>query len=150
MANMARPLIRGCVGFTQVEHQAGKAHFQRRMRARSGVEYQPQVNTCVYFRVVFCWLQHAPPGIDFGQHDSQGATSAQNFEHTGRCRLHQAFGDFLPNPLGHQMLHFTRLHHVLHELLGCRGQIEVRKARGKTRQAQYAYRVFAKCLGAMA
>ena len=64
--------------------------------------------------------------------------------------LHQPFGDFLPNPFGHQMLHFARLHHVLHQLQRCSRHMELRKARRKTGDAQYAHRVFTKCVGAMA
>ena len=48
------------------------------------------------------------------------------------------------------MLHFARLHHVLHELPRRSRHVELRKARRKTCDAQYAHRVFTKCVGAMA
>ena len=79
MADVARPLRAGCSTFAQIVHEASKAHFQRRLRARSNVEHQPQVHTGINFRMVLCRLRHAPQRMHFGQHHGQSAAVAQNF-----------------------------------------------------------------------
>ena len=150
IADRARPWVGGCRAFAQVVHQAGKAYFQRRLRPCSCVKHPTQLDAGVDFRMVLCRLRHAPQCIHFGQQHRHCTAVAQERQHSRGLRLHQPFGNFLPNALGHQMLDFPRLHHVLQELQSYAGNREVRKARCKTRQTQYAHRVFAKCLGAMA
>ena len=150
MADMAGPLFSRGSGFAQIVHQAGKAHFQRRCSPRSSIEHQPQVNAGVDFGMVLYRLRHAPQSINFWKHKGQCAAVAQDCQHARGLGLHQPFGDFLPNPLSHQMLHFARLHHVAHKLQRRTGHVELGKARRKTRQPQNADRVFAKCIGAMA
>ena len=79
MADVARPLRAWRRAFAQIVHEASKAHFQRRLRARSSVEHQPQVHTGIDFGMVLCRLRHAPQRMHFGQHHGQCAAVAQNF-----------------------------------------------------------------------
>ena len=103
----------------------------------------------VDLRVVFRALGHAPQAVQFRQQDFQCATFAQHLEHAGGFGRHQAFGQFLPDALGHQVVHLAVLDHLPHQGHGIARHRKVGKARRKTCQPQDAHRVLGKGLGDM-
>ena len=102
------------------------------------------------FGVVIGALGHAPQAVQLGQQHGQRSACAQHGEHALGLGLHQPPADFLPHPLGHQVGHFARLHHGLHQRHGFGGNAKVGEAGGKAGHAQDAHGVFGKCLGHMA
>ena len=144
MGNVARPFRRRRGGFAQVVHQAGKAHFQWRLHLRGAAQHHHHVHAGVDFGVVFGRLGHAPLRVHLGQHHGQCAAVAQHVKHARGLVFHQALGQLLPHALGHQVRGFTHLHHIAQQIAGVVGHVELRKARGKARQAQDAHRVFGK------
>jgi hypothetical protein len=61
--------------------------------------------------VVVGALRHAPQPVDLGQQPLQGAAVAQQFQHARGLLFHQAAREFLPDPLGHQVVDLALLDH---------------------------------------
>ena len=150
MADVAGQHVGGRAAFAQVVHQAGHAHGQRHVQPGRHVHHQHHVHARVDFGVVFRALGHAPKAIQFGQKDFERTAVPQHLEHAGGLGRHQAFGQFLPDALGHQVVHLAVLDHLPHQGHGVTGHRKVGKARRKTCQPQDAYWVLGKGLGDMA
>mgnify|MGYP000095912231 CR=1 FL=1 len=119
--------------FAQVVKQAGQAYRQRGLQAGAHVEDHHQMDAGVDFGVVFSALRYAPELVYFGQQARQRPALTQQREHARGCVFHQAPGEFLPDPFGHQMVRFTGLHHVLHQVHGFRCHREIGKTRRQPR-----------------
>ncbi len=102
------------------------------------------MNAGVDFRVVIGALRDAEQLVKFGQQACQCATIAQYANHARGLRFHQTARKFLPDPLGHQMIHLAVGHHAAHQGQGFRGNGEIGKTGRKAGNAQDAYRVFDK------
>ena len=100
--------------------------------------------------VVFGALRHAPEAVHLGQQHLQRAAFEQHVEHARGRGLHQPARQFLPHPLGHQVVGLAVLHHLAHQLHRFGRDVEVGETRCKTRHPQDAHRVFAEGVGHMA
>ena len=67
-------------------------------------------------------------------------------EHARRYCFHQAARELLPHALRHQCIDLASFDHTPHQRHGFRCDAEIGEARGKTRNAQDAYRIFGECL----
>ena len=101
------------------------------------------MNTAVDFGMIVGALRYAEKGIKLGQQDFECAAFAQNFNHSARIFLHQAFGQFLPDAFGNQSVRFAVFYHLPHQRHGFIGNLKT-ITRGKTGDTQNPHRVFGK------
>ena len=110
---------------------------------------QQLVNAGVDFRVPLRGLRHAEQRVDLRVDHLQRAALAQHAdEHIGAGLAQRLFG-LGPDAFGHQRIRFAVGDHLAHERQGFVGhaKAERRIARGETRHAQDAHRVFDEGLG---
>jgi hypothetical protein len=135
-------IVGGAGGLAEVVEQAGEAPGQRQAGGGGLVEHQQQVRAGVDLGVVGRRLGHAEQAIHLGQQAGQGAAVAQHLDHPRRAGFHQAAGELLPHPLGHQRVHLAGGDHLAHQRQGFGGHRKVGKAGGEAGQPQDAHRVF--------
>ena len=135
------PLPRSCV-------RQAKRTGSGACRSRAHVQHQHQVHAGIDFRVIVGPLRHAPEPVDFRQQPGQRPALAQHLEHARWLRFHQAAGELLPDPLGHERVHLAGLDHLAHQRERFPARpTELREARGEAGDAQDAHRVLAESAG---
>ena len=144
VANVAGQRVGMRRTFTQIVHQAGKAHGQRCTVLRGHVQHHHQVYAGVNLGVVRFGLGHAPQAVDFGQQHWQRPAVTQHVEHARRLSLHQPTRQFLPHALCHQGVYLASSHHAAHECHRFWRNAKVSKPGCKARQSQDAHGVFGK------
>ena len=79
------------------------------------------------------------------------ASAQHRKKHIGTRFAQRALG-LLPDAFGHQRVHFTVAHHLLHQRhrVGMHGKTQRGETCGKTRHAQHPHGVFAKRFGHVA
>ena len=101
------------------------------------------MNASVDFGMIVGALRYAEKGIKLGQQNFECAAFAQNFNHSARIFLHQAFGQLLPDAFGNQGIYFAVFYHFPHQRHGFIGNLKT-IARGKTGNTQNPHGVFGK------
>ena len=126
----------------EVVRQRGKADRQWKALTRGLVDHHQGMDAGIDLRMVVGPLRHAEQRIDLGQQPDQRAALAQHLEHARRPVFHQAFRQFLPDPLGNQMIDFAGGDHAAHQRQRFRRHRKIGEAGGKAGKAQDAHRVF--------
>ena len=118
--------------------------------ARGFVHDHQGVDAGIDFRVIVRPLRHTEQRTCLRQESCQGTAFAQDLEHARRPGFHQAFCQFLPDPLGDQMIDFAAGNHGAHQRQRFRRDREFSEARRETGEAQDAYGIFCESWADMA
>ncbi len=150
MAAVIGPEALGGQALAQIVEQGGIADGQGAVRGRRLIHHAQDMVARVDFRVAARVLGYAEQPIQFRQQPAQGAAIPQRQEHPGWRRLHEPPGQFLPDPLRHQGVDFSGLHHAAHQGQGVVGDGEAGKAGGEAGHPEDADRVLGEGLGDVA
>ena len=140
---MRGPKIARGRSFPQVMHEHGETHGGRGTQAHGTLQRHHDVDTGVDLRMPTSRLRHTVERCDLGKDHLQSSAVAQGLKEKLGSHLPECPLRFLPDPLGHEGVDFTALHHGLHQGQGFRRYRKpaIAEACGEARHAQHAHRI---------